>query len=64
MLIVVPSQKVTDEVVDVIKPIFDKWTDNVMQISQLTKQRDELLPLLINGQVSVMPQEVNCDLAA
>ena len=64
MLIVVPSQEVTDEFVDVIKPIFDKWTDNVMQISQLTKQRDELLPLLINGQVSVMPQEVNCDLAA
>ena len=64
MLIVVPSQKVTDEFVDVIKPIFDKWTDNVMQISQLTKQRDELLPLLINVQVSVVPQEVNCDLAA
>ena len=32
------------------------------QISVLSKQRDELLPLLMNGQVSVMPSAVNCDL--
>ena len=64
MHIIIPSQKVADEFVDVIKPLFDKWTDNVMQIAQLTKQRDELLPLLMNGQVSVMPPEVNCDLYA
>ena len=63
MLIVVPSQKVADKFVDVIKPLFDKWTDNVMQIAQLAKQRDELLPLLMNGQVSVMLPEVNCDLS-
>lgn len=33
------------------------------EIENLKKQRDELLPLLMNGQVSVMPSEVNCDLA-
>lgn len=36
---------------------------NSQEISQLTKQRDELLPLLMNGQVSVMRRAVNCDLA-
>lgn len=36
---------------------------NSQEISQLTKQRDELLPLLMNGQVSVMRRAVNCDLS-
>lgn len=33
------------------------------EISFLVKQRDELLPLLMNGQISVMQPEVNCDLS-
>ena len=37
--------------------------ENRVEILNLTTQRDELLPLLINGQVSVMPKEVNCDLS-
>ena len=45
------------------KPIFSKIISNYIEISKLQKQRDELLPLLMNGQVSVMPTEVNCDLA-
>ena len=40
----------------------EKIVDNRNEIVALTKQRDELLPLLMNGQVSVMPTEVNCDL--
>jgi type I restriction enzyme S subunit len=35
---------------------------NKGEIKALTKQRDELLPLLMNGQVSVTPPAVNCDL--
>ena len=42
----------------------EKIVDNRNEIVALTKQRDELLPLLMNGQVSVMPTEVNCDLVA
>lgn len=38
--------------------------ENRGKISSLTNQRDELLPLLMNGQVSVMPSDVNCDLVA
>ena len=34
-------------------PIIDKIKQNKQQIVELAKQRDELLPLLMNGQVSV-----------
>ena len=37
----------------VVKPIFEKIKGNSFEIATLTKQRDELLPLLMNGQVSV-----------
>ena len=33
--------------------IIDSVIRNELEIAELTKQRDELLPLLINGQVSV-----------
>ncbi|RHJ92597.1 restriction endonuclease subunit S, partial [Bacteroides sp. AM07-16] len=36
-----------------VKPIFQKVKENTKEIVALTKQRDELLPLLMNGQVSV-----------
>lgn len=36
--------------------------ENRVEISNLTNQRDKLLPLLMNGQVSAMQPEVNCDL--
>ena len=34
-------------------PLIEKIKQNKIQIEELTKQRDELLPLLMNGQVSV-----------
>lgn len=36
-----------------VSPIIDFVIKNELEISDLTKQRDELLPLLMNGQVSV-----------
>jgi type I restriction enzyme S subunit len=44
------------------KEIFDKQLLITKENSILTKQRDELLPLLMNGQVTVTPPAVNCDL--
>ena len=46
-----------------ISNIFSIIDSNIEEINHLIKQRDELLPLLMNGQVSVMPSEVNCDLS-
>ena len=36
-----------------ISPIIDSVIKNELEIAELTKQRDELLPLLMNGQASV-----------
>ena len=55
------------------KTILTKFYNLILNIEQrkgflirdtdlLIRQRDELLPLLMNGQVSIMPSEVNCDL--
>jgi type I restriction enzyme S subunit len=48
--------------VSTTKDIFDKQLLLTKEIAELTKQRDELLPLLMNGQVSVTQPAVNCDL--
>ena len=36
-----------------VAPIFDSIKNNIEEINSLTKQRDELLPLLMNGQATV-----------
>lgn len=41
------------EFAKVTYPLIEKMKQNKAQISSLAKQRDELLPLLMNGQVSV-----------
>ncbi|MDE5886333.1 MAG: restriction endonuclease subunit S [Muribaculaceae bacterium] len=46
-----------------LKQISNLIVENRVEIQNLTRERDELLPLLMNSQVSVMPQEVNCDLS-
>lgn len=46
-----------------VKPIFDKQELLLREIDVLTQQRDELLPLLMNGQVSIISSEINCDLS-
>lgn len=61
--IIIPSQEIGDSFAQLVSPIFNDWTKNVIGNNQLMKQRDKLLPLLMNGQVSVVPSEVNCDLS-
>ena len=54
---------VVSQFVSIIKPIFrENCVIIPNEIEALTAQRDELLPLLMNGQVSVRPTAVNCDL--
>ena len=57
--VVVPSDNIIDRFESICKPIFDKQMEIGFEIEQLTKQRDQLLPLLTNGQVSL-----NSDLSA
>ena len=51
--IVIPSLSIATKYVNIVKPLFEKWTKNIFNNIALTKQRDELLPLLMNGQASV-----------
>ena len=51
--IVIPSLSIATKFMNIVKPLFKKWTKNIFNNIALTKQRDELLPLLMNGQASV-----------
>ena len=48
-----PNEYLLKRFDDVLTPIFYKIKQLKTEIEELTKQRDELLPLLMNGQVSV-----------
>ena len=51
--VVIPTKSVISEFEQVCEPIFDKQMIIGEEINALTKQRDELLPLLMNGQATV-----------
>ena len=48
-----PNTNIANKLEKRLSPIFDAIINNSQEIMNLTKQRDELLPLLMNGQVSV-----------
>ena len=58
ILILKPNNTVLNQFNKICEPLLKLQSENYLQIEELTKQRDELLPLLMNGQVSV-----NSDLA-
>lgn len=51
--IIIPDLKIANTFKNIVKPLFEEWTKNIFCNIELTKQRNELLPLLMNGQVSV-----------
>ena len=51
--IVIPTKSVISEFEQVCEPIFDKQMIIGEEINALTKQRNELLPLLMNGQATI-----------
>ncbi len=57
ILVVYPSKDVLQRFHTIVSGIFSQINNNVIELNSLTKQRDELLPLLMNGQVSLL----NCD---
>ena len=48
-----PPKQILQAFHNKVAPIFDSIKNNIEEINALTKQRDELLPLLMNGQASV-----------
>ena len=49
----VATENVVSDFCKKMKPLFEKLKANTIEIAELTKQRDELLPLLMNGQATV-----------
>ena len=52
-ILCIANQNIISNFCDIVKPIFKKIKENSIEIAELTKQRDELLPLLMNGQATV-----------
>ena len=48
-----PPKQILQAFHDKVASIFDSIKNNIDEINAFTKQRDELLPLLMNGQVSI-----------
>lgn len=51
--IVIPPQEILYAYIKKSKSLYKSIFINAQEIADLAKQRDELLPLLMNGQVSV-----------
>lgn len=51
--VVLPSEKILKQYAEKVCPIFDKIVCNQVEYCKLTALRDKLLPLLMNGQVTV-----------
>ena len=49
----IPQEKILKEYSDAVAPIMSKIIANQKEMENLTKQRDELLPLLMNDQASI-----------
>lgn len=62
LLVVKPSKSVVEKFEKLCGPIFDYQMLIGETINYLSVQRDSLLPLLMNGQVSFTPTALNCDL--
>ena len=59
--IAIPNNKdIADRFEELVSPIFNQIIKLQEEIINLTKQRNELLPLLMNGQVSVNSDLVEC----
>ena len=51
--IIVPNKRILEKFNEVIEQVFNRMLNCLKENNNLIKQRDELLPLLMNGQVSV-----------
>ena len=51
----IPSRRISMLFAKNVRPLFKKWSEMVFQNEEIRKQRDYLLPVLMNGQVSVKP---------
>lgn len=51
--IIIPTESVAKQFAKIVAPIYDKYTHLIFENIELTKLRDWLLPMLMNGQATV-----------
>ena len=51
--VVLPPADIMGAYINIVESIYDAIFNNAREVEELTKQRDELLPLLMNGQATV-----------
>lgn len=51
--VVLPPANIMGAYINIVESIYNAIFNNAKEVEELTKQRDELLPLLMNGQASV-----------
>ena len=61
IMILYPETSILQKYHNQCEPIFSQIDENIKELNLLTKQRNELLPLLMTGQVSV--KQLNNDLS-
>ena len=61
--VVYSPKQILQEFHNKVVAIFDNIKNNIDEINALTKQRDELLPLLMNGQAMVNSDLLACILS-
>ena len=49
----IPSRSISTLFAKIVQPLFKKWTETVFQNEEIRKERDYLLPVLMNGQVGL-----------
>ena len=59
-LVLIPDNMAYKKLTNLFKPLFDYLIKNKMEIKNLQKLRDTLLPKLMSGEIDV--SEINCDL--
>lgn len=55
--VIVPTTKVAHEYINIVKSMYDKTVQLLFENIELSKLRDWLLPMLMNGQATVSPAE-------
>lgn len=58
--VIIPPKIINQKFNNIVKPIFDIIFNNNLEIQNLTKLRDTLLPKLMSGEIDV--SKINCDL--
>jgi len=58
--ILVPEAKILSQFHEIVEPLFMKIKENQIEIENLTKLRDTLLPKLMSGEIDV--SDINFDL--